>query len=125
MKPVPGVVDYRSRRIYARHRCLLACRIVFGVGGLTADAVLRDRSASGARLRLNSPLPLPRHFQVLFAKDGECFEAELIWRRGIDLGVRLHSPIDINSPTDASIRLLRRIWAEMPARSADFREAVR
>lgn len=92
---------------------------------MTADAVLRDRSESGARLRLSSALPLPRHFQVVFAKDGECFEADLIWRRGVELGVRLLSPIDITAPTDVSVRLLRRIWLEMAGRSGDVRETVR
>lgn len=125
MKPAPAIVDYRSRRNDARHRCLLACRIVFGSDGMTADAVLRDRSESGARLRLSSALPLPRHFQVVFAKDGECFEADLIWRRSVELGVRLLSPIDITAPTDVSVRLLRRIWVEMAGRSADFRGAVK
>lgn len=124
MKLAPGIADYRSRRADARHRCLLACRIVFGSDGLTANAVLRDRSELGARLRLSSPLPLPRHFQVVFAKDGECFEADLIWRRGVELGVRLLSPIDITAPTDVSVRLLRRVWLEMAGRSSDARDPI-
>lgn len=51
--------------------------------------------------------------------------AGLIRHRGTDLDVRLRSPIGFNSPTDASIHILWRIWVEMAGRSTDFREAVR
>ncbi|WP_421931802.1 PilZ domain-containing protein [Phenylobacterium sp.] len=116
MNAALGNADHRRRRVDARHRCLLTCKIVFGTDDLTVDGVLRDRSTVGARLRIVSPLALPKQFRVVLAKEGECFEAQLIWRRGVELGVRLLSPIDIAAPTDISVRQLRRIWIEMAAR---------
>ena len=105
-----------QRRSISRERCLLACRIVFGPNAFTLDAVVRDVSDTGARIRLPTLLPLPKFFQVIF-RDGDCQEAETIWQRGQELGVRFLGPIDLQDPTDASVRLLRRLWADMAARN--------
>lgn len=105
-----------QRRHLSRQRCLLACRIVFGPQALTLDAMIRDVSDTGARIRLPTPLPLPKSFQVIL-RDGVCQEAETVWQRGQELGVRFLGPIDLQDPTDASVRLLRRLWAEMAARN--------
>ena len=105
-----------QRRHLSRQRCLLACRIVFGPQALTLDAMIRDVSDTGARIRLPTLLPLPKSLQVIL-RDGVCQEAETVWQRGQELGVRFLGPIDLQDPTDASVSLLRRLWAEMAARN--------
>lgn len=109
-------IEASQRKRISRQRCLFACRIVFGPQAFTLDAMIRDVSETGARIRLPTLLPLPKSFQVIL-RDGVCHEAETVWQRGQELGVRLLGPIDLQDPTDASVRLLRRLWAEMAARN--------
>ncbi|MCI3181620.1 PilZ domain-containing protein [Caulobacter sp. CCUG 60055] len=103
----------------SRQRRLFACRIVFGPGAFTLDGMIRDVSDSGARIRLPSPMPLPKSFRVIL-RDGVCQETETVWRRGQELGVRFLAPVDLQDPTDASVRMLRRLWAEMAGRANDM-----
>jgi hypothetical protein len=77
----------------------------------------RDVSDSGARVRLSTLMPLPKSFRVIL-RDGVCREAETVWRRGQELGVRFLGSVDLGDPPDASVRLLRRLWAEMAGRAS-------
>ena len=106
-----------QRRRASRQRCLFACRIVFGPEAFTLDATIRDVSDTGARIRLPSPMPLPKSFRVIL-RDGVCQETETVWRRGQELGVRFLAPVDLQDPTDASVRMLRHLWAEMAGRAS-------
>ncbi len=64
-------------------------------------------------------MPLPKSFRVIL-RDGVCQETEIVWRRGQELGVRFLAPVDLQDPTDASVRMLRRLWAEMAGRANDI-----
>lgn len=108
-----------GRRHRARQRCLYACRIVYGPHLHTLDGVVRDLSDSGARIRVASPLVLPTTFKIILAREGRCHDAEVAWRRGSDMGLRFLDVVDLHDPADASIRLLRRLWAEMAGRASD------
>ena len=112
-------IEASQRRRTSRQRCLFACRIVYGPEAFTLDGMIRDVSDSGARIRLPSPMPLPKSFRVIL-RDGVCHETETIWRRGQELGVRFLAPIDLQDPTDSSVRMLRRLWAEMAGRANDM-----
>ena len=112
-------IEASQRRRISRQRCLFACRIIFGPEAFTLDGMIRDVSDSGARIRLPSPMPLPKSFRVIL-RDGVCHETEIVWRRGQELGVRFLAPIDLQDPTDSSVRMLRRLWAEMAGRANDM-----
>ena len=112
----PVRIEAAQRRRTSRQRCLFACRIVFGPEDFTVDGMIRDVSDTGARIRLPSPIPLPKSFRVIL-RDGVCQETETVWRRSQELGVRFLAPVDLHDPTDASVRMLRRLWAEMAGRS--------
>ena len=112
-------IEASQRRRTSRQRCLFACRVVFGPEAFTLDVIIRDVSDSGARIRLPSPMLLPRNFRVIL-RDGVCHETEIAWRRGQELGVRFLAPIDLQDPTDSSVRMLRRLWADMAGRANDI-----
>lgn len=50
--------------------------------------LLRDASATGARLRLAKPYDVPDRFTLVAAMEKINAECVVIWRRGNDLGVR-------------------------------------
>ena len=112
-------IEAAQRRRTTRQRCLFACRIVFGPEAFTLDGMIRDVSDFGARVRLSTLMPLPKSFRVIL-RDGVCQDAETVWRRGQELGVRFLRSVDLGDPTDASVRLLRRLWAEMAGRASDM-----
>lgn len=119
VQTAPARTEATQRRGTSRQRCFFACRIVFGPEAFTLDATIRDVSDTGARIRLPSPMPLPKSFRVIL-RDGMCQETEIVWRRGQELGVRFLVPVDLQDPTDASVRMLRRLWAEMAGRANDI-----
>lgn len=119
----PARIDHATRRLGSRQRCLYACRIVHGADAHTLDGVVRDLSETGARLRIASSLPLPKVFRLILAREGRCHEVEVVWRRGQEIGVAFIGTVDLSDATDASVRLLRRLWAEMAGRAADVSPA--
>ncbi len=56
------------------------------------DCLIHDRSVAGARLRLMADRPIPTRFRLVDEASGIMTEAELIWRRGREVGVRLRVP---------------------------------
>jgi len=96
---------------------------VHGADAHTLDGVVRDLSETGARLGIASSLPLPKSFRLILAREGRCHEVEVVWRRGQEIGVTFIGAIDLSDATDASVRLLKRLWAEMAGRAADIRTA--
>lgn len=67
------------------------------VNGATAiDCTIRDLSATGARLMFNHPTILPRAFRLQFAEHDQ--RVTLMWRRGLQAGVRFQAPIRTNLP---------------------------
>ena len=104
-----------QRRLAFRQSCLRTGQIVFGPRSFTLAALISDESYAGSRLLLSFPVPLPESF-YLIGRDGSCQQAETVWRCGNDLGVRFLRHINLQDQTDMSVRLLRRLCAEMAPR---------
>jgi len=75
------------QRKHQRIRVLKGARLHFHNKLVSIDCMMRDLSAGGARLRLNGPVGLPDHFDVLLNCSGDSFPARLVWRRGNEAGV--------------------------------------
>jgi hypothetical protein len=81
----PSGTDKRSHG-RARTR-LRSGRILDSRNRLLAEASLHDRSSAGWRLRLLEDVPLPPRFRFYDDEQQRAFDADLIWRRGRDIGV--------------------------------------
>jgi hypothetical protein len=67
------------------------------VSGATAiDCTIRDISTTGARLIFQHPTILPRTFRPQFADQDQ--RVTVMWRRGLQAGVRFQAPIRANIP---------------------------
>jgi hypothetical protein len=67
------------------------------IGGATPiDCTIRDLSATGARLMFLHPTILPRTFRLQFAEHDQ--RVTLMWRRGLQAGVRFQASIRTNPP---------------------------
>jgi hypothetical protein len=80
--------DLRAER---RRRTLKGGAVVLSDWS-TIDCVIRDISATGARLRFMTVTRLPDTFGVMVVGEALVYPAERRWVRGTDVGVRFIGP---------------------------------
>lgn len=83
-----GGVLVAERRAAARPRALKSAHIRFNRGYGAYEAVVRDMTGGGARLRFGDLVDVPRRFDLRIRPDDAWREAEVCWRHGLDVGVR-------------------------------------
>jgi hypothetical protein len=82
-------VDQRS---YARERTRLrSAKVLDGSYRFVCHSRICDRSRDGLRLALAHDIALPRQLAVHLDETSEVREAEVVWRRGPTIGIRLRS----------------------------------
>jgi hypothetical protein len=94
-----------------RRRVLLTGLVVHTNFSISFRCAIRDRSATGARLRLPGGNMVPPQFWLIEVAEGRAYEATAVWRHYPDVGVTLGAPIDLKPPTlDPDLRRLRTLW---------------
>jgi diguanylate cyclase (GGDEF)-like protein len=68
-------------------RTLLAAKIISNYGQSIIDCVVRRISDHGATVTTESPLGIPRQFQLLIPGEGELRPCKLVWQSGKELGL--------------------------------------
>lgn len=76
----------------ARRRVLKAGIIAFNNRFATLTCMVRDLSEHGARLRVDNPMMVPSHFELIIELDGFEVDCELVWRHDNEIGVRFLCP---------------------------------
>ena len=115
----PILLTPDEQRRSGRPRVLLAGRLIFGDGAMTIDCTIRDRTESGARIRLSGPAVLPPKMTLVEIGSGMAHECELTWRRFPDIGVSFLSSTSLETKVDAQgpeLERLRRMWQDAKAR---------
>lgn len=88
--------DIDEPRKHRRNRTLKKGQIVFNSGSSLIDCVIRDRSEGGAKLQLPAATVLLKSFGLLSVSEGMLYPAEIMWRRGDEVGVMF-----VGAPTPA------------------------
>ena len=78
----------RDNRTAPRLRSLLKGRITYNNRLSTIDCVVRDISATGARLALTHQNVLPDKFELYVPLKEQTYSVEVRWRADEDMGVR-------------------------------------
>ena len=87
-----------DQRTYPRERARLrSAKLLDGSYRFVCESRICDRSCNGLRLALARDLALPRQLAVHVDETSEVREAEVVWRRGSTIGIRLRSAV----PADA------------------------
>jgi len=82
----------RERRKSKRRTIGYGASVVSFDGVLKRDCVIADISASGARLRIETPKELPEEFVLLLSARGEAKRrCKITWRRAQEIGVRFRA----------------------------------
>ncbi|MCJ2059568.1 PilZ domain-containing protein [Methylobacterium sp. J-048] len=113
------MTDHRKE---TRQRVFLKGRIVFNNGSSSFDCLVRDLSASGARLVLSDATTLPQVFDLYIPQKDRTFRASLCWRREDGIGVVFEEPVRA-AVTDTEAALRQRI-GELEAENAALRRLL-
>lgn len=71
-----------------RQRVLKSGKIVYGGGTIQIDCVIRNISATGARLEVPTSIPVPDKFELVEASGHKRRAATVMWRKGALMGIR-------------------------------------
>lgn len=125
-----------EHRRESRLRTFLKGRIIFNKGASTMDCLVRDLSASGARLALTETTTLPESFDLYIPQKDRTYRATLCWRRADGIGITFvdeAAPVPVPVPAAAApppadeaaamLALVRRI-SELEAENAALRRLL-
>jgi len=89
---LPPVVKRAERRQRPRERTRLrSAKVLDGAYRFLTEGRICDRSPEGLRLALARDIPIPPEFAVHIDETSEVREAQVVWRRGSTIGVRLRA----------------------------------
>jgi hypothetical protein len=114
-----------EHRREVRQKTFLKGRIIFNKGASSMDCLVRDLSASGARLALTETTTLPEGFDLYIPQKEKTYRASLCWRRADGIGVTFADEAIPAPPDDAAsmLALVRRI-SELEAENAALRRLL-
>jgi hypothetical protein len=102
----PPVGTNTKRQIAARRQVLGYCLVI--ANGVRANAIIRDVSATGAKVGINSRVKLPAKFYILDPKTNNARRVTLKWREGDFIGVHFCDPP--SKEPKASAEDLSKVW---------------
>lgn len=105
-----------ERRRGQRNRALLAGKVANEDATRTLDCVIRNLSPDGAMIETEAPHLVPAELHLVQVREGVAWDAEVIWRRGKRVGVKLKARHDLRETTDKQLKVLRAIWSQMALR---------
>lgn len=76
-----------DKRSKGRHRVYKAGKIIFNEHRSVTDRVLKDISDMGAKLKLASPMALPKAFELRLVSEHRTIKVRRTWRPGDLVGV--------------------------------------
>lgn len=79
--------DTEDHRHALRRRAFIAAKIVYQNGAVAVDCVIRNISATGAKIDVSESIVLPSHFDIVIPQKNVSHRAELRWRHGGETGV--------------------------------------
>ncbi|MCE4226437.1 PilZ domain-containing protein [Methylobacterium sp. C25] len=124
-----------DQRQNVRMRTFLRGRIVYNGGASSMDCLVRDLSATGARLELSETSPLPEVFDLYIQNKDQTFRSTMRWRRDSGVGVTFddaatksapvqEKPAEAPAASDPAMSILIRRIAELEAENAALRAAI-
>ena len=85
-----------DKRASDRIRSFLRAQIIFNNRMTTIDCIIKNISATGARVALNDTLAVPTEFDIYIPQRGCSHHARLVWRDRDTIGIDF---MDVQQPT--------------------------
>ena len=106
-EPKSGSSD---RRPSSRRRVLFPGLIVYGNGAFTCDCAVRSLSATGARISVTGQHQFAGRIYVINVRDGSAYDAQVVWTRGADIGIKFDTVIPLSTTTELCFSRLKKLW---------------
>ncbi len=107
-------------RMAARRRMLKSGKIAYADRHVTIDCLVRDMSATGARVRVEGSVTAPDTFELLIPLDGLEANCQVVWRAGADIGIKF-----LAAPRMVAAKRTQAINALTPTKAATLRRKPR
>jgi hypothetical protein len=107
-------------RIAPRRRMLKSGKIAYSERHVTVECLVRDMSATGARLKVQGSVRAPDAFELLIPLDGLEAYCQVVWRSGPDLGVKF-----LGAPRMVAAKRTQVFNALTPAKAPTLRRKPR
>lgn len=101
-------MSFQDRRFEPRSTA--NARGVVVAPGLEMPCLIADVSTAGLKLRLDRGLSLPRQLQVIDIAQGIVIEADLVWAKGLEAGVRRKGQASLRGLTPSRLAAARAAW---------------
>ncbi|MFE1600957.1 PilZ domain-containing protein [Methylobacterium sp. ID0610] len=109
----------------ARLRTFLKGRIVYNNGNASMDCLIRDLSATGARLTLSQTAVLPEVFDLHIPAKDKLYRATLRWRRSDGVGVLFQEDrVPVAPVADTSVPTLLQRIRDLETENATLRRLL-
>lgn len=105
-----------ERRTKRRKRVLLSGVIVYGHGAFSCRCRIRDITETDAHIVIPAGQPLPSEIYLINFPDQTAHQAEVIWLRETEAGLRFVSTVNLPTLADPKLEYLNRIWRAKLAR---------
>jgi hypothetical protein len=104
-----------NQRAQARERTRLRSAKLLGAGcRFLCEGRICDRSRNGLRLALARDMTLPAQLAVHIDETSEVREAEIVWRRGATIGIRLRGALPADAMTASQRFALKERYYAIP-----------
>jgi hypothetical protein len=105
-----------GRRGASRRRVLLGGKLVYGEGDFSTDCTIRDLTETGARVLLQSDIPVHDPVWLINLRTGLAYRAIAAWRKPREFGLRFQETLDLKAPVSGPRHHLRRLWLDTTGR---------
>lgn len=82
-----ALAAFDEKRGATRQKAFTAAHIHFNRGSSSYEALVRNISATGARLRFGDVIELPPEFEIKVGSNNLYHKAHVAWRHGFEVGV--------------------------------------
>jgi PilZ domain len=123
-----------ERRKVPRHKSLLRGRVYFNNRNSTAECLVRDISAQGARLIFADEVMIPDIVDLYIPHKDQTFRAQVVWRNADESGIAFADHEQMAHPAEANLaervqkleheidllkRVIKRLRADTPDRETE------
>ena len=98
-----------ERRKFLRQKSFVRGCVYFNNGDSSAECIVRDISANGARLVLPDGLLIPDLIDLYMPQTEKYARAQVLWRRDNELGLVFTTPLETEAPLQVNGDLPERI----------------
>lgn len=99
-----------ERRAAPRRKSFLGAILSSKSGTLTWDCQIRNFSAGGARVRLDSDSTLPRECVLIDLPNARAYEASIEWARPPNYGINFLKAHDLRGDLEPKLLFAKKLW---------------